>query len=59
MSRDTASETFTNMEEVRPGIGREAGLGHVCDEPTGKYSRRVSEAVSLLIPSKPLHLPVN
>ena len=35
-------ETFTNREKVRPGIGRETGLGHVCDERTWMYSQRVS-----------------
>ena len=35
-------ETLQNMEEVRPGTGREAGLGHVLDEPTWMCSRRVS-----------------
>ena len=28
--------TLSDREEVRPGTGREAGLGHVATEPTGR-----------------------
>jgi hypothetical protein len=40
------SETSTDMEKVRPGTGRETGLGHVGEEPTGTYLRRVSEGIT-------------
>jgi hypothetical protein len=38
-------ETFTDREKVRPGTGRETGLGHVGDERTGRYSQRVSGGI--------------
>jgi hypothetical protein len=34
-------ETVCRREKVRPGTGRETGLGHAAVEPTGRYLRRV------------------
>jgi hypothetical protein len=38
---DPGCKTVCRREKVRPGSGREAGLGHAAVEPTRKYLRRV------------------
>ena len=38
---DPDCKTVCRREKVRPGTGREAGLGHAAVEPTGRYLRRV------------------
>ena len=47
------SETFKNREEVRPGTGREAGLGRVFEEHIGTYLLRVSEGGTRLLMRDP------
>jgi len=36
------------MEKVRPGTGRETGLGHAEPEPTGTYSQHRRERPHVL-----------
>ena len=48
-----SSRTVCVREKVRPGTGREAGLGHDASEPTGMYLRRVLEGVRSLSAGAP------
>jgi hypothetical protein len=48
-----SSRTVCVREKVRPGTGREAGLGHDAFELTGMYLKRVLEGVRSLSAGAP------